>query len=117
YVSECIRAGRHTAAPSRDLILALTADEEGGTANGVQWLLDDHRELIDAEFCLNMDGGDFDAASGRRLSGSIQAGEKHYPDLELEVTNKGGHSSQPSPDNAIYRLAAGLSRISTYAFP
>ena len=55
------------ATPDRDMILALTADEEGGTVNGVQWLLDDHRELIDAEFCLNMDGGDFDSANGKRL--------------------------------------------------
>jgi acetylornithine deacetylase/succinyl-diaminopimelate desuccinylase-like protein len=116
-VANLIRLVQEHATPSRDLILALTADEEGGTANGVQWLLDDHRELIDAEFCLNMDGGDFDAASGKRLSGSIQAAEKHYLDLELEVTNKGGHSSQPSSDNAIYHLAAGLSRIAAYTFP
>jgi len=116
-VANLIRLAQEHARPSRDLILALTADEEGGTANGVQWLLDDHRDLIDAEFCLNMDGGDFDEAGSKRLSGSIQAAEKHYLDLELEVTNKGGHSSQPSPDNAIYHLAAGLSRIAAYTFP
>jgi acetylornithine deacetylase/succinyl-diaminopimelate desuccinylase-like protein len=116
-VANLIRLVQEHARPSRDLILALTADEEGGTANGVQWLLDDHRDLIDAELCLNMDGGDFDAASGKRISGSIQAAEKHYLDLELQVTNKGGHSSQPSPDNAIYHLAAGLSRLATYTFP
>ena len=116
-VANLVRLVQERATPSRDLILALTADEEGGIANGVQWLLDDHRELIDAEFCLNMDGGDFDEASGKRLSGSIQAAEKHYLDLELEVTNKGGHSSQPSTDNAIYHLAAGLSRIAAYTFP
>lgn len=116
-VANMIRLAQEHYRPERDLILALTADEEGGTANGVDWLVADHRELIDAEFCLNMDGGDFTSVNGRRISGSIQAAEKTYADFTLEVTNKGGHSSVPPPDNAIYHLAAGLTRLSTFAFP
>jgi acetylornithine deacetylase/succinyl-diaminopimelate desuccinylase-like protein len=118
-VANLIRLAEAHARPSRDVILALTAGEENfsDAGNGVQWLLDDRRDLIDAEFCVNLDGGDFDFSAGKRVSGSIQAAEKHYMDLTLEVTNKGGHSSQPTADNAIYRLAAGLSRIAAYAFP
>ncbi len=103
--------------PDRDLILALTADEEGGTSNGVQWLLDEHRNLIDAELCLNFDGGDFEALGTRRVSGAIQAAEKGYADFTLEVTDAGGHSSLPRPGNAIYRLSAGLLRIADFTFP
>jgi len=103
--------------PDRDLILALTADEEGGTSNGVQWLLAEHRDLIDAELCLNFDGGDFEALGTRRVSGAIQAAEKGYADFTLEVTDAGGHSSLPRPGNAIYRLSAGLLRIADFTFP
>ena len=103
--------------PDRDVILALTADEEGGTSNGVQWLLAEHRNLIDAELCLNFDGGDFEALGARRVSGAIQAAEKGYADFTLEVTDAGGHSSLPRPGNAIYRLSAGLLRIAEFTFP
>jgi acetylornithine deacetylase/succinyl-diaminopimelate desuccinylase-like protein len=103
--------------PDRDLILALTADEEGGTSNGVQWLLAEHRDLIDAELCLNFDGGDFEALGTRRVSGAIQAAEKGYADFTLEVTDAGGHSSLPRPGNAIYRLSAGLLRVADFTFP
>jgi acetylornithine deacetylase/succinyl-diaminopimelate desuccinylase-like protein len=103
--------------PDRDVILALTADEEGGTSNGVQWLLAEHRDLIDAELCLNFDGGDFEALGTRRVSGAIQAAEKGYADFTLEVTDAGGHSSLPRPGNAIYRLSAGLLRIADFTFP
>jgi acetylornithine deacetylase/succinyl-diaminopimelate desuccinylase-like protein len=103
--------------PERDLILALTADEEGGTSNGVQWLLAEHRDLIDADLCLNFDGGDFEALGTRRVSGAIQAAEKGYADFTLEVTDAGGHSSLPRPGNAIYRLSAGLMRIADFTFP
>ena len=103
--------------PDRDLILALTADEEGGTSNGVQWLLAEHRDLIDAELCLNFDGGDFEALGTRRISGAIQAAEKGYADFTVEVTDAGGHSSLPRPGNAIYRLSAGLLRIADFTFP
>jgi acetylornithine deacetylase/succinyl-diaminopimelate desuccinylase-like protein len=103
--------------PDRDLILALTADEEGGTSNGVQWLLAEHRDLIDAELCVNFDGGDFEALGARRVSGAIQAAEKGYADFTLEVTDAGGHSSLPRPGNAIYRLSAGLLRLADFTFP
>jgi acetylornithine deacetylase/succinyl-diaminopimelate desuccinylase-like protein len=103
--------------PNRDLILALTADEEGGDFNGISWLLEKHRDLIDAEYCINTDGGDFQLKDGKPLLTSIQTGEKLYADFELHVFNKGGHSSLPSPDNAIYHLANGLVRLSHYQFP
>lgn len=103
--------------PDRDLILALTSDEEGGDFNGITWLLEHHRNLIDAEYCINTDGGDFQLKDGKRLLTSIQTGEKLYADYQLQVFNKGGHSSLPSPDNAIYHLAGGLIRLSHYQFP
>jgi acetylornithine deacetylase/succinyl-diaminopimelate desuccinylase-like protein len=102
--------------PDRDLILALTADEEGGDHNGVLWLLENHRPLIDSAYCLN-EGGDGVIRDGRYLSNEIQLSEKTYMTLELEVTNAGGHSSIPEPDNAIYHLAAGLVRLADYEFP
>jgi acetylornithine deacetylase/succinyl-diaminopimelate desuccinylase-like protein len=112
-----IRLKREGYKPDRDLILALTSDEEGGDFNGISWLLAKHRELIDAEYCINTDGGDFQLKNGKPLLTSIQTGEKLYADFELHVFNKGGHSSLPSPDNAIYHLADGLIRLSHYQFP
>jgi acetylornithine deacetylase/succinyl-diaminopimelate desuccinylase-like protein len=103
--------------PDRDIILALTADEEGGSSNGVDWLLKNHRDLIDAEYILNPDAGDFESDQGKRLLVGIQASEKLYADFQVEVDNKGGHSSLPVPDNAIYQLAEGLTRLEHYQFP
>jgi len=103
--------------PDRDLILALTADEEGGDWNGVDWLVKHHRDWIDAEYCINLDGGSFTSDKGKKLSGAIQAAEKMYQDFQLETRNPGGHSSRPSPDNAIYHLAEGLARLGKYSFP
>jgi acetylornithine deacetylase/succinyl-diaminopimelate desuccinylase-like protein len=103
--------------PDRDIILALTADEEGGASNGVDWLLKNHRDLIDAEYILNPDAGDFEMDQGKRLLVGIQASEKLYADFTLEVHNKGGHGSLPVPDNAIYQLAEGLTRLEHYQFP
>jgi acetylornithine deacetylase/succinyl-diaminopimelate desuccinylase-like protein len=103
--------------PDRDLILALTADEEGGDANGVNWLLQNRRELIDAEYILNPDAGDFESEDGKKLLLGIEASEKLYSDFQLETKNKGGHSSEPGPDNAIYHLADGLTRLQHYQFP
>jgi acetylornithine deacetylase/succinyl-diaminopimelate desuccinylase-like protein len=104
--------------PKRDLILALTAGEEGGSDyNGVQWLLEHQRDLIDAEYVINMDGGDPVKVGGKRLMRSVQAAEKVYVTFKLEVHNPGGHSSLPTKDNAIYRLAAALGRVSAYEFP
>ena len=103
--------------PDRDIIMALTADEEGGGPyNGVDWLVKNHKDLIDAEFALN-EGGKGELLDGKRISNDIQAAEKWYVDLRLEVTNKGGHSSQPVPDNAIYHLAGALVRLGQFGFP
>jgi acetylornithine deacetylase/succinyl-diaminopimelate desuccinylase-like protein len=94
--------------PDRDLILALTADEEGGNYNGVDWLLKTHRDWIDAEYCINLDGGEFEKQQEKRVLAAIQASEKVYADFQLESLNPGGHSSVPSSDNAIYHLAGAL---------
>jgi acetylornithine deacetylase/succinyl-diaminopimelate desuccinylase-like protein len=116
FVANLIRYKQEGLEPRRDIILALTADEEGGDFNGVSWLADEHRELIDAEFGLNEGGGGRERA-GKKLFNAVQATEKLYRDFDLEITNKGGHSSVPVPDNAIYRLAAALDRLSKFNFP
>jgi acetylornithine deacetylase/succinyl-diaminopimelate desuccinylase-like protein len=103
--------------PSRDLILALTADEEGGDHNGVQWLVQNHRDWIDAEYCINTDAGDFEWQNGKRLLLGMQTSEKNYADFLLEVKSNGGHSSRPVRDNAIYHLSAGLNRLAGFDFP
>jgi acetylornithine deacetylase/succinyl-diaminopimelate desuccinylase-like protein len=103
--------------PARDIILALTADEEGGGANGVQWLLEHHRELIDAQFVLSGDDYSVLTENGKPLFFQLIASEKVYADFQLRVTNKGGHSSEPVPDNAIYTLTRGLDRLAAYEFP
>src|SRR6267378_1871596 len=102
--------------PDRDLILALTADEEGGSSNGVDWLLREHRDWIEAEYCINLDGGEFEKDKAKRLLAGIQASEKVYVDFQFESLNPGGHSSVPSPDNAIYHLAGALSRLQSFSF-
>jgi acetylornithine deacetylase/succinyl-diaminopimelate desuccinylase-like protein len=104
--------------PDRDLILALTADEENGDDNGVKWLLEKHRELVESAYCLNTDGGDFlFGPDGRPLLTAMQVAEKSYVDWKLEVVNPGGHSSRPRKDNAIYQLAAALRRVESLLFP
>lgn len=117
FVATLIRLKREKAVPDRDIILALTAGEETGNDNGVRWLLAHRRDLIDAEYCINGDAGDPLERDGRRVARVVQASEKVYHDLALEVRNPGGHSSMPVPDNAIYRLAAGLGRLAAYRFP
>ncbi len=103
--------------PSRDLILALTSDEEGGTANGVDWLLKNHRDLIDAEFVLNADSGGVMTDKGKPIDVEVAGAEKLYADFQFTVTNPGGHSSMPVPDNAIYHLADALGRLEHSSFP
>lgn len=116
-VENFIRMKKVNLSPDRDLILALTADEEGGNFNGVEWLLKHHRDWIDAEFCVNLDGGDFMSVKGKKIYGAVQASEKVYVDFQFEVKNPGGHSSRPTRDNAIYQLAQGLTRLANYNFP
>jgi acetylornithine deacetylase/succinyl-diaminopimelate desuccinylase-like protein len=116
FVTNLLRLKSEGFVPSRDLILALTADEEGGTFNGVRWLIANQRSLIDAEFAINEGGGGV-MRKGKYLTNEVQAAEKVYQDIRLEVHNSGGHSSMPVKDNAIYRLSAGLSKIGAYDFP
>ncbi len=116
-VANFIRLKREGYMPDRDLIVALTADEEGGAYNGVEWLLKHHRDWIDAAYCINLDGGEFDKRKGKRLLAQIQASEKVYADFRFESRNSGGHSSVPTPDNAIYHLAAALLRVRDHEFP
>jgi acetylornithine deacetylase/succinyl-diaminopimelate desuccinylase-like protein len=115
--STLIRMKKEGYVPNRDIILALTADEEGGTSNGVDWLIKNHRELIDAEFVLNHDGGGVVADHGKAVVMEVDATEKLYGDFVLTATNPGGHSSLPRSDNAIYELTAALTRLSNYQFP
>jgi acetylornithine deacetylase/succinyl-diaminopimelate desuccinylase-like protein len=112
-----IRMKKEGYLPSRDIILAMTADEEGGGSNGVDWLVHNHRDLIDAEFVLNHDGGGVCLVHCQAPFMAVDAAEKVYGDFVLTATNPGGHSSLPVPDNAIYELAAALMRISQFQFP
>jgi acetylornithine deacetylase/succinyl-diaminopimelate desuccinylase-like protein len=116
FVANLIRLKSEGYVPSRDIILALTADEEGGPNNGVKWLLENHRTLIDAEFAINEGGGGV-MKKGKYVTNEVQAAEKVYQDLRLEIRNSGGHSSLPVKDNAIYRLSAALARLSQFEFP
>ena len=116
FVANLLRWKQQGIVPDRDIILALTADEEGGSHNGVDWLLKNHRALVDAEYGINEGGGGL--AKGKRpIANQVQASEKVYVDFTLESTNAGGHSSRPVRDNAIYHLSDALSRIAKYDFP
>lgn len=102
--------------PDRELIMVITGDEET-TQKGIRWLMEPPRNLANAQLALNTDAGFGDLDNGRRLRLSLQASEKVYLSFQLEVTNKGGHSSRPTDDNAIYHLAEGLTRIAGFRFP
>src|SRR5499427_2799183 len=118
FVANLIRYRQEGYRPDRDIILALETDEEILDANamGIQWLLKNHRDLIDAEFALN-EGGGVGFKRGKPIRSSIQTSEKVTFSYTLGVTNKGGHSSVPSTDNAIYHLAEGLARLGKFSFP
>ena len=116
-VTTLLRLKKEGYAASRDIILALTADEEGGTANGVDWLLKKHRDLVDAAFALNPDSGGMMFVRGKPAYMTLEASEKIYADFEVTATNPGGHSSLPVPDNAIYHVADGLARLEKSPFP
>jgi acetylornithine deacetylase/succinyl-diaminopimelate desuccinylase-like protein len=103
--------------PQRDLILALTADEEGGNYNGAGWLVQNHRELVDAAFVINPDAGGIDLDHGKALEADVEATEKIYSDYHVTAVNRGGHSSLPRPDNAIYELTAAIDKLAAYRFP
>jgi len=120
FVANVLRYKQENWRPDRDIILALTADEEGGDANGAEWLVKNHRPAIDAAYALNEGGGGTLQGKGsdvKPLFHSIQAAEKVYTDFTLTATNPGGHSSVPRPDNAIYELADALARLARFTFP
>jgi acetylornithine deacetylase/succinyl-diaminopimelate desuccinylase-like protein len=116
HVANFIRLREEGFVPDRDIIVALTADEEGGPDNGVEWLLGQHRDAIDAGLALN-EGGGGAIRGGRRISNNVQTSEKVFQSYVLEVLNPGGHSSRPERDNAIYRLAGALTRLAAFEFP
>jgi acetylornithine deacetylase/succinyl-diaminopimelate desuccinylase-like protein len=114
-VADFIRLKKEGYVPNRDIILALTADEENGKSNGVDWLLKNHRELIDAEFALNPDSGGVRPDKPQIVG--FEATEKLYGDFQVLATNPGGHSSLPTPDNAIYHVANALAALQKFTFP
>ena len=116
-IANLIRLKEEGFVPDRDIIVALTDCEEGGDANGIKWLLDNRRELIEAGFCINPDGGGGVIKNGKHITMVSQTSEKIYIDFKLEVKNKGGHSAMPVRENAIYRLAEALTRLADYNFP
>jgi acetylornithine deacetylase/succinyl-diaminopimelate desuccinylase-like protein len=116
-VATFLRLHREGYKPRRDLILALTADEEGGKFNGARWLVEHHRELVDAAFVINPDAGGVEMQDGKPVIAAVEATEKVYADYQITATNRGGHSSLPRPDNAIYELTAALNKLAAYSFP
>jgi acetylornithine deacetylase/succinyl-diaminopimelate desuccinylase-like protein len=118
FVANLIRYKQEGYKPDRDIVLALETDEEilDRDALGIQWLLQNHRDLIDAEFALN-EGGSVGLKNGKPIRNSVQTSEKVSLSYQLEVKNRGGHSALPNRENAIYRLAEGLARLSKFNFP
>jgi acetylornithine deacetylase/succinyl-diaminopimelate desuccinylase-like protein len=118
FVANMIRYKQEGYKPDRDLILLLETDEEIGDMNavGIQWMIKNHRDLIDAEFALN-EGGRIGLKNDKELRNDLQTSEKVFINYGFEVKNSGGHSSLPRRDNAIYHLAEGLARLSKYDFP
>jgi len=116
WTATLIRMKQEGFAPDRDIILALTADEEGGKFNGAKFLVDEHRELLDAAYCLN-EGGSGQYKKGKRILNGVQASEKVFSSFFVEAKNAGGHSSLPRKDNAIYVLANALGRLERFQFP
>ncbi len=116
HIANLIWMKTHGYEPNRDIIVALTADEEGGPENGVQYLLAEYPELVDVAFVIN-EGGGGAILKGKHASNYVQTAEKVYQSYTLEVTNPGGHSSRPRADNAIYQLAHALTRIEAHQFP
>ena len=116
FAASAIRMAREHIVPNRDVIVALTADEEGGGSNGVDWLLKNHPQLLDAAFVIN-EGGGGTLRNGKPLFNSVQATEKVTTNIVLRATNRGGHSSVPRADNAIVALADALAKVGRYQFP
>jgi len=118
WVVALLRMKQEGVVPAGDYILALTAGEEGGGGyNGIQWLLTNRRDLIDAQYVLNADAGGGELRNEKRIAVDVQAAEKVFHSVRLTARNPGGHSSLPRKDNAIYALAAALTRLAAYEFP
>jgi acetylornithine deacetylase/succinyl-diaminopimelate desuccinylase-like protein len=116
FVANLLRFKKEGYVPDRDIILALTADEEGGGSNGVRWLLANHRELIDAAYALN-EGGGGALRNGKPFINAVGAAEKVSANFTISTANRGGHSSVPRDDNAIYQLAQALTHVAAHQFP
>ena len=116
HIANLIRMKQQGYQPNRDIIVALTADEEGGPNNGAMYLLEHHRDLVEADFVINEGGGGV-IEDGKFTIHAIESAQKIYQSFTLEVTNPGGHSSRPEKKNAIYQLARGLLKIDDYQFP
>ncbi|HLY41429.1 MAG TPA: M20/M25/M40 family metallo-hydrolase [Terracidiphilus sp.] len=116
-VATFLRLHREGYKPRRDLILALTADEEGGKSNGASWLVQNHRDLVDAAFVINPDSGGVELDHGHPMVADVEATEKVYADYQVMALDRGGHSSLPRPDNAIYELTAAMNKLAGYSFP
>ncbi len=116
WTATLLRLKQEGYAPDRDIILALTADEEGGKFNGAKFLVEQHRDLVDAAYCLN-EGGSGQYKKGKRILNGVQASEKVFYSFSVEAKNPGGHSSLPRKDNAIYQLANALGRLERFQFP
>jgi acetylornithine deacetylase/succinyl-diaminopimelate desuccinylase-like protein len=113
-----IRLKKEGFVPDRDIIVAFTADEEVGLEqDGPAFLLKEHRDLVDAGLVINPDGASGEIKDGKRLDFGVETSQKTYVTYHMEVTNRGGHSSEPRPDNAIYQLAEGLTKIGKFQFP
>ncbi|HWG19198.1 MAG TPA: M20/M25/M40 family metallo-hydrolase [Terracidiphilus sp.] len=116
-VATFLRLHREGYKPRRDLILALTADEEGGKFNGAAWLVKEHRDLVDAAYVINPDSGGVELDHGRAEVADVEATEKVYADFQITAVNPGGHSSRPRLDNAIYELTDALEKLAHSSFP
>ena len=116
FVANLFRMKAEGFVPDRDIIIALTADEESGPFNGAGWLVDKHRELVDAGIVINEGGGGV-LRDGKPLFNTIQLAQKITTNYTLHVTNRGGHSSVPRADNAITSLADALAKVGRYEFP
>ena len=116
FVANLIQFKKQNYVPDRDIIVALTADEEGGCCNGVRWLIQNHKELVDAFVVIN-EGGGGSLRGDKPFLNSIQATQKNVVNFKVTAKNRGGHSSVPRPDNAIYELAEGIARFAKFSFP
>lgn len=116
FVANLIRLKKENYKPERDIMVALTADEEGGDHNGIAWLLENYPPFKNAEFAIN-EGGGGQAKDGKKVLNGVQLSEKVFQSFKLEIKDPGGHSSLPRKDNPIYRLAKALDHLSHYDFP